>query len=57
IDGSEDEQISWKSSDEEDDEETESDNDGDDFVHPKFSTHDQKKKDKMKKIKIKRVQI
>ncbi|GJY59953.1 hypothetical protein Tco_0459845 [Tanacetum coccineum] len=47
-------QISWKSSEEEDDDEenvckheddddderTESDNDGDDFVHPKFSTHD-----------------
>ncbi|GJV42920.1 hypothetical protein Tco_1427456 [Tanacetum coccineum] len=75
-DGSEDEQISWKFSDEDDDEEvsiskdddedaddqddddqeyngqddkgqddvneqTESDNDGDDFVHPKFSTHNQ----------------
>ncbi|GJU98983.1 hypothetical protein Tco_1328254 [Tanacetum coccineum] len=64
--GSEDEQISWKSSDEDDDDEvsmskddddnadneddddqdddneqTESDNDGDDFVHPKFSTHDE----------------
>ncbi|GJS16544.1 hypothetical protein Tco_0411016 [Tanacetum coccineum] len=63
---SEDEQISWKSSDEDDDDEvsmskddddnadneddddqdddneqTESDNDGDDFVHPKFSTHDE----------------
>ncbi|GJW95215.1 retrovirus-related pol polyprotein from transposon TNT 1-94 [Tanacetum coccineum] len=51
---SDDEQISWKSSEEEDDDEenvseheddddderTESDNDGDDFVHPKFSTHD-----------------
>ncbi|GKC40712.1 hypothetical protein Tco_1053096 [Tanacetum coccineum] len=74
IDGSEDEQISWKSSDEDDDEEvsiskdddddaddqeydgqddegqddvneqTESDNDGDDFVHPKFSTHDQEER-------------
>ncbi|GJR61184.1 hypothetical protein Tco_1503346 [Tanacetum coccineum] len=55
--GSDDEQLSWKSSDKEDDEEnvgkdeddddhdndderTESDNDGEDFVHPKFSTHD-----------------
>ncbi|GJR15299.1 hypothetical protein Tco_0797951 [Tanacetum coccineum] len=51
---SDDEQISWKSSDKEDDDEvamnhkgpnvdneqTDSDNDGDDFVHPKFSTHD-----------------
>ncbi|GJY36829.1 hypothetical protein Tco_0422207 [Tanacetum coccineum] len=48
---SDDEQISWKSSKEEDDDEvnvsehddderTESDNDGEDFVHPKFSTHD-----------------
>ncbi|GJY14692.1 hypothetical protein Tco_0385114 [Tanacetum coccineum] len=37
-----DEQISWKSSEEEDDDEqTDSDNDGDDFVHPKFSTHDE----------------
>ncbi|GJX00709.1 hypothetical protein Tco_0184622 [Tanacetum coccineum] len=54
-----DEQISWKSSEEEDDveenvsehedddddERTESDNDGDDFVHPKFSTHDEKAKE------------
>nr|GEX54117.1 hypothetical protein [Tanacetum cinerariifolium] len=39
--GSEDEQISWKSSDENDDDETESDNDGDDFVYPKFSTYDE----------------
>ncbi|GKA57839.1 hypothetical protein Tco_0757027 [Tanacetum coccineum] len=47
--GSDDEQISWKSNDEnqdeenqddDDDEQTDSDNDGDDFVHPKFSTHD-----------------
>ncbi|GJV38005.1 hypothetical protein Tco_1410482 [Tanacetum coccineum] len=60
--GSDEEKISWKSSDEEDDddeanigkdeddddnadhddddERTESDNDGDDFVHPKLSTHD-----------------
>ncbi|GKB35244.1 hypothetical protein Tco_0880186 [Tanacetum coccineum] len=78
-DGSEDEQISWKSSDEDDDEEvsiskddddnaddqddddqeydgqddegqdevneqTKSDNDGDDFVHPKFSIHDQEER-------------
>ncbi|GJX00419.1 hypothetical protein Tco_0184332 [Tanacetum coccineum] len=42
--GSEDEQISWKSSDDEDDDETESDNDGDDFVHPKYSTHDQEER-------------
>ncbi|GJW33481.1 hypothetical protein Tco_0053513 [Tanacetum coccineum] len=56
--GSDEEQISWKSSDEEDeddeanigkdeddndhddDERTESDNDGNEFVHPKLSTHD-----------------
>ncbi|GKC54320.1 hypothetical protein Tco_1077065, partial [Tanacetum coccineum] len=55
---SDDEQISWKSSEEDDDDEvnvsedndddtddnddeqTDSDNDGDDFVHPKLSTHD-----------------
>ncbi|GJZ14679.1 hypothetical protein Tco_0550356 [Tanacetum coccineum] len=56
---SDDEQISWKSSDEEEDDEVglnddyddvanqdddneqmDSDNKGDDFVHPKFSTHD-----------------
>ncbi|GKC20093.1 hypothetical protein Tco_1022243 [Tanacetum coccineum] len=67
--GSEDEQISWKSSDKDDDDEvsmskddddnadnqdddgqddeneqTESDNDGDDFVHPKFSTHDEEER-------------
>ncbi|GKC27840.1 hypothetical protein Tco_1035134, partial [Tanacetum coccineum] len=67
--GSEDEQISWKSSDEDDDDEvsiskddddnaddvddddqeddneqTELDNDGDDFVHPKFSTHDEEER-------------
>ncbi|GJT38229.1 hypothetical protein Tco_0938094 [Tanacetum coccineum] len=50
--------ISWKSSEEEeddeenvseheddnDDERTESDNDGDEFVHPKFSTHDDEAK-------------
>ncbi|GJU63844.1 hypothetical protein Tco_1245679 [Tanacetum coccineum] len=68
--GSDDEQISWKSSDEEDDddeanigkdeddddqdndddqgdedERIDSDNDGDDFVHPKFSTHDEEDKE------------
>ncbi|GJZ81759.1 hypothetical protein Tco_0646753 [Tanacetum coccineum] len=67
--GSEDEQISWKSSNEDDDDEvsmskddddnvddeddddqdddneqTESDNDGDDFVRPKFSTHDEEER-------------
>ncbi|GJU33802.1 hypothetical protein Tco_1182156 [Tanacetum coccineum] len=64
--GSEDEHISWKSSDEDDDDEVslskddddnedddgqdddneqiESDNDGDDFVHPKFSTHDEEER-------------
>ncbi|GJU24050.1 hypothetical protein Tco_1162671 [Tanacetum coccineum] len=39
---SEDEHISWKSSDEEDDDEV--NNDGDDFVHPKFSTHDEEER-------------
>ncbi|GJY77435.1 hypothetical protein Tco_0482551 [Tanacetum coccineum] len=45
--GSDDEQISWKSSDEEDDDEVtlndddDDDNDDDDFVHPKFSTHNE----------------
>ncbi|GKE55105.1 hypothetical protein Tco_1490261 [Tanacetum coccineum] len=52
--GFDDEQISWKSSeeddedevdeenqdDDDDDEQTDSDNDGDDFVNPKFLTHD-----------------
>nr|GEX77360.1 retrovirus-related Pol polyprotein from transposon TNT 1-94 [Tanacetum cinerariifolium] len=42
---SDDEGLSWKSSEEDDDEQTNSDNDGDDFVHPKFSTHDEKDKD------------
>ncbi|GJT33340.1 hypothetical protein Tco_0923759 [Tanacetum coccineum] len=39
---SDDEQISWKSreEDDDDDEQTNSDNDGDDFAHPKLSTHD-----------------
>ncbi|GJS40186.1 hypothetical protein Tco_0565229 [Tanacetum coccineum] len=55
---SDDEQISWKSSKEEDDDEenvseheddddderTESDNDGDDFIYPKFLTHDDEAK-------------
>ncbi|GJZ20181.1 hypothetical protein Tco_0556771 [Tanacetum coccineum] len=55
---SDDEQISWKSSaeddddeenvseheDDDDDEQTEFDNNGDDFVHPKFSTHDDEAK-------------
>ncbi|GJW05899.1 hypothetical protein Tco_1568322 [Tanacetum coccineum] len=40
---SEAEQISWKSSNE--DERIDSDNDGDDFVHPKFSTHDEEDKE------------
>ncbi|GJZ92500.1 hypothetical protein Tco_0664565 [Tanacetum coccineum] len=42
-----DEQISLKSSDEEydDNEQTNLDNDGDDFVHPKFSTHDEEVKE------------
>nr|GEY99954.1 hypothetical protein [Tanacetum cinerariifolium] len=31
--------------DDEDDDQTDSDNDGDDFVHPKFSTHDEEAKD------------
>nr|GFC81965.1 hypothetical protein [Tanacetum cinerariifolium] len=31
--------------DDDDDEKTDSDNDGDDFVHPKFSTHDEEDKD------------
>ncbi|GKE43371.1 hypothetical protein Tco_1470655, partial [Tanacetum coccineum] len=94
--GSEDEQISWKSSNEDDDEEvsiskdddddandqddddqeydgqdgegqydvneqTESDNDGDDFIHPKFSTHDQEERqdeeDKQEEASDLRVQI
>ncbi|GJY11352.1 hypothetical protein Tco_0379537 [Tanacetum coccineum] len=57
---SDDEHISWKSSDKDDDDEasiskdnddqdddsekTESDNDGDDFVHLKFSTHDEEER-------------
>ncbi|GKF85833.1 hypothetical protein Tco_0253660, partial [Tanacetum coccineum] len=63
---SDDEQLSWKSSDEEDDdddeanvgkdeddddhdnddERTKSDNDGEDFVHPKYSTHDDETRQK-----------
>ncbi|GJZ45673.1 hypothetical protein Tco_0593269 [Tanacetum coccineum] len=31
-----------------DDEQTDSDNDGDDFVHPKFSTHDEEDKEEDK---------
>ncbi|GJW01919.1 hypothetical protein Tco_1560775 [Tanacetum coccineum] len=83
--GSEDEQISWKSNDKDDDDEvslskddddnadnedddgqdddneqTESDNDGEDFVHPKFSTHDEEErqddKDKEKEGSDLRVQ-
>ncbi|GKF90637.1 hypothetical protein Tco_0274338, partial [Tanacetum coccineum] len=55
---SDDEEIPWKSSKEEDDDEenvseheddddderTKSNNDGDDFIHPKFSTHDDEAK-------------
>nr|GFA04187.1 hypothetical protein [Tanacetum cinerariifolium] len=40
--GSKEEQISWKSSNDENDDETESDNDGDDFVHINLSTFDEK---------------
>nr|GEZ75351.1 hypothetical protein [Tanacetum cinerariifolium] len=48
-----DEEISWKSSDEDDDDQSDDDNDddqdsdngGDDFVHPKLSTHDEEAKD------------
>nr|GEV80697.1 hypothetical protein [Tanacetum cinerariifolium] len=42
-----DEEISWKSSDEDDDDVDDQnlDNDGDNFVHPKLSTHDEKAKD------------
>ncbi|GJS96923.1 hypothetical protein Tco_0803891 [Tanacetum coccineum] len=60
--GYEDEEISWKSSDDEgdddaskskddqddadnDSERTKSDNDGDEFVHPKFTTHDEEDKE------------
>nr|GEV03513.1 zinc finger, CCHC-type [Tanacetum cinerariifolium] len=42
--GSEDEHISWKSSGYENDDETELDNDGDDFVHPKLSTFDEEER-------------
>ncbi|GKB98264.1 hypothetical protein Tco_0984401 [Tanacetum coccineum] len=83
--GSEDEQISWKSSDkdndnevslskdddenadnedddgqDDDNEQAESDNDSEDFVHPKFSTHDeeerQEEKDKEEESSDLRVQ-
>nr|GFA37348.1 hypothetical protein [Tanacetum cinerariifolium] len=43
-----DEEISWKSSDEDDDDEADgrnTDNDGDDFVHPKLSIHKEEAKD------------
>nr|GFC95986.1 hypothetical protein [Tanacetum cinerariifolium] len=49
-----DEEISWKSSDEDDDDEVDersnvddqdSDNNGDDFVHPKLSIHEEEAKD------------
>nr|GEW19493.1 hypothetical protein [Tanacetum cinerariifolium] len=40
-----DKEISWKSSDEDDDEVDDRNNDGDDLVHPKFSTHDEEAKD------------
>nr|GEU72321.1 hypothetical protein [Tanacetum cinerariifolium] len=46
-----DEEISWKSSDEDDDDQDDNDddqdldNDSDDFVHPKLSTHDEEAKD------------
>ncbi|GKA63957.1 hypothetical protein Tco_0763563 [Tanacetum coccineum] len=59
--GSDNEHISWKSNEEEDDDEeydehddeeqgdddeqTDSNNDGDNFVHPKFSTHDKEDKE------------
>ncbi|GJV50246.1 hypothetical protein Tco_1440458 [Tanacetum coccineum] len=42
--GSEDEQICWMSSDKDNDDETKSNNDGDDFVHPKFSIHDEEER-------------
>nr|GEV73887.1 reverse transcriptase domain-containing protein [Tanacetum cinerariifolium] len=46
IPGSDDQHISWKSSDDEDDdnEQTGSNNDGDDFVHPKLSTFDEEER-------------
>nr|GEZ62157.1 hypothetical protein [Tanacetum cinerariifolium] len=41
-----DEEISWKSSDEDDDDDVDDqNNDGDDFVHPKLTTHDEEAKD------------
>nr|GFC85214.1 hypothetical protein [Tanacetum cinerariifolium] len=39
------EEISWKSSDKDDDDVDDQNNDGDDFVHPKLSTHDEEAKD------------
>nr|GFB54781.1 hypothetical protein [Tanacetum cinerariifolium] len=39
------EEISWKSSDKDDDDVDDQNNDGDDFVHPKLSTHDKEAKD------------
>nr|GEX89367.1 hypothetical protein [Tanacetum cinerariifolium] len=41
-----DDDVDDQSDDDDDDEQTDSDNDGDDFVHPKFSTHDEEDKDK-----------
>nr|GEY46769.1 hypothetical protein [Tanacetum cinerariifolium] len=38
--------VDDQSDDDDDDKQTDSDNDGDDFVHPKFSTHDEEDKDK-----------
>nr|GEU37041.1 hypothetical protein [Tanacetum cinerariifolium] len=42
---SDDEEISWKSSEDDNDDEVKINNNGDDFVHPKFSTHDEEDKD------------
>nr|GEZ12006.1 hypothetical protein [Tanacetum cinerariifolium] len=42
--GYKDEKIYLKSSEDKDNDETKSDNDGDDFVHPKFSTHDKEER-------------
>nr|GFC38089.1 hypothetical protein [Tanacetum cinerariifolium] len=44
-DESHDDQKDDDDQDDEDDDQTDSDNDGDDFVHPKFSTHDKEAKD------------
>nr|GFC37059.1 hypothetical protein [Tanacetum cinerariifolium] len=43
-DESHDDQEDDDDQDNEDDDQTDSDNDGDDFVHPKFSTHDEEAK-------------